>query len=52
MDKTSNNDWQVVLEIISKDEDTIDRQKIMEELEIDKDIKNISLLAPNLTLPI
>lgn len=52
MDKTSNNDWQVVLEIMSKDEDTINRQKIMDELEIDQDIKNVSLLAPNLTLPI
>ena len=52
MDKTSDNDWQVVLEIISKDEDEINRQKIMGEFEIDKDIKNVSLLAPNLTLPI
>ena len=52
MDKTSNNDWQVVLEIISKNEDTIDRQKIMQEIEMDTDIKSASLLAPNLTLPI
>lgn len=52
MDRTSNDEWQVVLEIISNDERSIDRQKIMKQLEMNKNIKNVSLLAPNLTLPI
>lgn len=52
MDKTSSNNWQIVLEIISNDGSEIDRQKIMEQIEKNKDIQNVSLLAPNLTLPI
>jgi len=52
MDKTSDNNWQVVFEIIAKEGDKIDKQKLMEQIENVSNINNVSLLAPNITLPI
>ena len=52
MDKVSDNNWQVVFEIISIDGEQINKQKIIKDVEKQDDIKNVSLLAPNVTLPI